>query len=113
MPKIVIERGRKWQVSEAEPKTIALDGAIPGPYFDAELGIFSFDHHENCIRGISLSACEQTRDFILLGLEPKDYTILLNDIDLDSALGAWLLCNPGRAVEPLDVARADRRVELG
>lgn len=98
---VIIQRGKKWAVEDLDRKTIALDGAVSGPYVDSENEIFSFDHHEHCIRGITLSACEQVRDFLLLGLEPNDYTILVNDIDMDSALSAWLLMNPTRAVEPL------------
>lgn len=101
MANVIIERGRKWDVKALEPKTIALDGAVSGPYVDSENEVFSFDHHENCIRGITLSACEQARDFLLLGLDPNEYTILVNDIDMDSALSAWLLMNPTRVVEPL------------
>lgn len=101
MAELKIERGRKWAIAELEFRTIGLDGAIAGPYVDADNEIFSFDHHENCIRGITLSSCEQARDFLLLGLDPEDYTILLNDIDLDSALSAWLLTNPSRVTEPL------------
>lgn len=101
MPKLVIERGRKWDVSELSPRTIALDGAVEGPYLDAENEIFSFDHHGDCIRGVTLSTCEQVRDFILLGLDVTGYTVLLNDIDLDSALSAWLLEYPNRVSEPI------------
>lgn len=101
MVKVIIERGRKWQVSELKPKTIALDGAVEGPYIDSDNEIFSFDHHGHCIRGITLSTCEQVRDFLLLGLDVTGYTILLNDIDLDSALSAWLLAYPNRVAEPL------------
>jgi hypothetical protein len=101
MAKLIIERGKKWQISELSPKTIALDGAVEGPYLDAENEIFSFDHHGNCIRGITLSTCEQVRDFIALGLDVTGYSILLNDIDLDSALSAWLLTYPIRTQEPI------------
>lgn len=101
MAKIVIERGRKWEISELQAKTIALDGAVEGPHLDAENEIFSFDHHGNCIRGVTLATCEQVRDFLLLGLDVSGYTILLNDIDLDSALSAWLLTYPERVNEPI------------
>jgi hypothetical protein len=101
MPSLIIERGKKWDRKNLAPKTIALDGAIEGPYIDAENEIFSFDHHGECIRGITLSTCEQVKDFIDLGLDVTGYTILLNDIDMDSALAAWLLMYPSRTSEPL------------
>jgi hypothetical protein len=101
MAKLIIQRGKKWEISELTPKTIALDGAVEGPYLDAENEIFSFDHHGNCIRGITLATCEQVRDFLALGLDVTGYSVLLNDIDLDSALSAWLLTYPTRASEPL------------
>lgn len=101
MPKLVIERGRKWEISELKSKTIALDGAVVGPYIDAESKIFSFDHHGSCLRGVTLATCEQVRDFLLLGLDVTGYNILLNDIDLDSALSAWLLEYPTRVSDPL------------
>lgn len=101
MSKLIIERGRKWDVEKLPSKTIALDGAVEGPYIDAENEVFSFDHHGNCIRGITLATCEQVRDFLALGLDVTGYTILLNDIDLDSALSAWLLTYPSRFSEPL------------
>lgn len=101
MPSLIIERGRKWEREKLAPRTIALDGAVEGPYIDAESEIFSFDHHGECIRGITLSTCEQVKDFIALGLDVTGYTILLNDIDMDSALAAWLLMYPSRASEPL------------
>lgn len=101
MAKLVIERGRKWEASELQPKTIALDGAVEGPLLDSENEIFSFDHHGECVRGVTLATCEQVRDFLLLGLDVTGYTVLLNDIDLDSALSAWLIEYPSRASEPM------------
>lgn len=100
MVKFVIERGRKWKIEELLPKTIALDGAVPGPHHDSEKEIFSFDHHESCIRGITLSSCEQVQEAVMMGLDPNGFMVVLNDIDLDSALSAWLLQNPNRVSEP-------------
>lgn len=102
MIKVVIENGRKWDFEDLPPKTIALDGAVEGPRVDAENERFSFDHHGGtCIRGITLSTCEQVRDFIRLGLDPSGYTVLLNHIDLDSALAAWELMYPDRVSDAM------------
>ena len=52
---ILIERGRVLPFSELPPKSIALDGY-----------------------------CQQVMDSLLLGLDPQDLTIYLNDIDGDT-----------------------------
>jgi hypothetical protein len=101
MDQIVLERGRVWKIEDLEPRTVALDGAVQGPYIGSDDEIYSLDHHGDCIRGVTLATCEQVRDFIKLGKDFSGYTILLNDIDLDASLSAWLLLNPGRASEPI------------
>lgn len=99
--KITLERGKVWNIEELEPNTIALDGAVRGPVVDCERNIYSFDHHENCIRHSTRSTCEQVLDAILLGLDPTDFTILINDVDGDTVLALWLLQNTSLASSDL------------
>ncbi len=37
------------------------------------------------------AACQQVFDAILLGLDPVNHTILINDVDADTVLAVWLL----------------------
>ncbi|MFN8578234.1 MAG: hypothetical protein U0354_15460 [Candidatus Sericytochromatia bacterium] len=91
---LIVERGRVWDINDLKPYSIALDGAVRGPYFDNKNMIFSFDHHENCIRHISSATCVQVMEALMLGFEPKGYTIFINDIDSDTVLSFFLLENP-------------------
>lgn len=88
---VVLEIGRVWTFESLAPRTIALDGAVAGPRVDADLMRFSFDHHAGCIRLVTSATCQQVFDAILLGLEPHDFTILLNHVDGDTTLSVWLL----------------------
>lgn len=91
--KLVIERGKTWEVSELSPKTIALDGAVQGPHIDPVNQIYSFDHHANCLRLVTKATCAQVYDALLLGLNPDGFDILVNDVDGDTVLSVWLLDN--------------------
>ena len=89
--RFVVEIGREWVWDELPPRTIALDGAVAGPRIDAEGERYSFDHHASCVRLATAATCRQVLDALLLGLDPSEFTVLLNDVDADSALAAWLL----------------------
>ena len=89
--RFVVEIGREWVWDELPPRTIALDGAVAGPRIDAEGKRYSFDHHASCVRLATAATCRQVLDALLLGLAPSEFTVLLNDVDADSALAAWLL----------------------
>lgn len=89
--KLVIERGKVWEVEGLAPKTIALDGAVQGPYIDTAKEIYSFDHHANCLRLVTKATCAQVYDALLLGLNPDGFTVLINDVDGDTVLSYWLL----------------------
>lgn len=92
--KLVLERGKVWAIDDLKPYSIALDGAVRGPYFDNKNMIFSFDHHENCIRHITSSTCVQVMEALMLGFDPKGYTVFINDVDADTVLSFFLLQNP-------------------
>lgn len=79
--------------SETIPNTIYLDGAFKGPLFDTKNNIFSLDHHENCIRQITKSTCEQALLFTKYGDFYSIYNIIGNDPDLDTILAGWILLN--------------------
>lgn len=88
---VVLSIGREWAFDDLPPRAIALDGAVPGPRVDADRQTFSFDHHAGCIRLVTSATCQQVFDALLLGLEPDDFTVLLNHVDADTTLSVWLL----------------------
>ncbi len=98
---IIIERGHVWKLEELPPFSIAVDGAVAGPKLDIENNRFSFDHHEDCLRFCTTSACMQAYTAILLGLESEKYTIYANDVDSDVCMAVWCLQNSERCIEPL------------
>jgi len=90
------------EVSEENmnPNTIYIDGAVRGPVINAEEQSYSFDHHGDAAPRLSLKAtCIQVAEALELGLEAQietdNFTVVLNDIDADSVLSAWLCQNPG------------------
>lgn len=98
---IVIERGRTVPFEDLPPHSIALDGYVLGPQIDAEHERYSFDHHGDCVRHATRSTAEQVHDAIAMGLKPEGLSVLVNDIDLDTALAVWLLRHRERSQEPL------------
>ncbi len=98
---IVIERGHVWKLEELPPFSIAVDGAVAGPIIDTENHRYSFDHHAGCLRFCTQSSCQQAQTAILLGLDPENFILYLNDCDIDVAMSVWLLQNPQRVKEPL------------
>lgn len=99
--KIRVSRGTVVKFADLEPKSIALDGYCQGPAIDVEGERFSFDHHDGCVRLLTRATCAQVMDAILLGLNPRGFTIYVNDVDGDTALAVWLLQNHSRVMEPL------------
>lgn len=78
------------------PQTIFLDGVYNGaPFYDNETRHYSLDHHAGCVRAFTLATCEQAVVMLLQGLPlgSGDWTIYVNDPDLDSVLAAWVLIN--------------------
>ncbi len=80
---------------KADPeKTLYLDGACKGPYYDAKRGIYSLDHHEECIRQITHSACMQTLQLARTrAIRSDGFQVIGNDPDLDTLLAAWAALN--------------------
>jgi hypothetical protein len=113
-PQWHIERGVTRLLTEMPPDSIALDGYVSGPAVDAEGRRFSFDHHGDCVRHATLSACEQVRDALAVGLDPRGMSVWLNNVDADSVLALWLLLRrpTGDRVEGL-VHQVGRRDALG
>lgn len=88
----VNRRGRK----RYPPQTIFLDGVYSGaPFCDNEARHYSLDHHAGCVRAFTLATCEQAVVMLLQGLPlgVGDWTLYVNDPDLDSLLAAWVLMN--------------------
>lgn len=88
---IVAERGRVWTFDELPERSIALDGAVRGPRYEAATRRYSFDHHEGCVRHATRATCEQVREALLLGFEPALSTVYVNDVDADTALSVFML----------------------
>lgn len=99
--RLVIDRGKTLSLSALPSRSIALDGYVQGPAIDADGEKYSFDHHAGCVRHATRATAEQVRDAIILGLDPRDFTVFVNDVDLDTALSVWLLANPHRAQEEI------------
>jgi hypothetical protein len=77
-------------------QTIFLDGVYNGaPFCDNERRHYSLDHHAGCVRGFTLATCEQAVVLLLQGLplSAGEWTVYVNDPDLDSVIAAWVLMN--------------------
>jgi len=88
----VTNRRRRWYAR----RTIFLDGVYGGaPFCDNQARHYSLDHHAGCIRGFTLATCEQAVVMLLQGLSlgVGDWSVYVNDPDLDSLLAAWVLMN--------------------
>lgn len=92
--KVVVERGKTVPFDGLPPKSIALDGYVQGPAVDADLSRYSFDHHDGCLRMVTLATCQQVMTALHLGLDPMGHTIYVNDVDADTVLSVFLLENP-------------------
>ena len=91
------ERWSDWRICRR--KVSRLTGMFSGPAVDTENQRFSFDHHGECVRLVTRATCQQIMDALLLGFDPKGYTVYVNDVDGDTALSVWLLNNPSRVFE--------------
>lgn len=98
--KLRYETGTTWTIDDLPPRSIALDGAVQGPHIDLSSQRFSFDHHAGCIRHVTLATCEQVRDALLVGFDPDQFTVWVNDVDGDTVLSFWLLQNAGELFGP-------------
>lgn len=98
---IIIERGKIETLKNLPDFSICLDGFCQGPQIDEENHKYSFDHHDGCSRFSTLSACEQAWTAVMLGLDPENYTIYCNDVDIDVCAAIWCLKNADRCKEPL------------
>ncbi len=88
----ITARRRRWY----PPRSIFLDGVFGGaPFCDNQARHYSLDHHAGCIRGFTLATCEQAVVMLLQGLPlgVGDWSVYVNDPDLDSLLAAWVLMN--------------------
>jgi len=95
---IIVERGATKLLTQLPVKSIALDGFVQGPEIDLDGERLSFDHHDKCLRTFTRATCQQVMDSLLLGFNPKGYTIYINDVDSDTVLACWLLQHPRLAV---------------
>ena len=102
MENVIVSRGKIVTLEELPEYSIALDGYVQGPQIDSAYHRYSFDHHDQCLRYCTTSACMQARTAIELGLEDiEQYTIFANDVDVDVCAAIWCLKNPDRCKEPL------------
>jgi hypothetical protein len=99
---------------KAAPGTIFLDGvARCEPFMDHEKQIYNLDHHENCVRAFTLSACEQALVLSLKGLDlrEREWNIMANEPDLDTVLAIWILLNH-RRIQNREFANRQRLLTL-
>jgi hypothetical protein len=88
----VFAYGKTIAPAEMEPFTLYLDGACRGPFVDLVKPAISFDHHADCIRTFTLATCQQVEVALRLGLDVGSYrSIVMNDLDADTIVAAWLL----------------------
>lgn len=97
MVNLIIERGKVWNINDLPEKSIAIDGSVSGSFIDNDKKVYSFDHHGNCIRHSTSASCVQVLDAILLGFDPQDFNLYINDIDHDTVLASALLIKPEMA----------------
>lgn len=77
-------------------QSVFIDGAFAGaPFLDNKRRQYSLDHHAGCVRSFTLAACEQAAAMVFHGLplHEGEWLLLVNGIDLDSLLAAWILMN--------------------
>lgn len=96
---VVYEYGRTWRLEELPERSIALDGSVQGPAIDNPGRRYSFDHHAGCVRHSTLATTEQVLEALILGFDPKGFTVYVNDPDGDTTFSLWLLLHPERATE--------------
>jgi hypothetical protein len=94
------EAGRTYSLDELPERSIALDGAVRGPAIDSARQRYSFDHHEGVIRHVTLATCEQVFAALRVGLDPRGFSVFVNDLDGDTMLSVWMLAHPDRALGP-------------
>jgi len=100
-PNISLRVERGLTVNEAGRKhypeqTVFLDGVYSGPpFYDNKTRQYSLDHHAGCVRAYTLATCEQAVVLVLQGLplSEGDWTLYVNEPDLDALLSAWVLMN--------------------
>ena len=100
-PNILLRVERGLSVGENQRKkhpeqSIFLDGVFTGPPFrDNKLRQYSLDHHTGCVRAFTLATCEQAVVMLLKGLPlaEGEWTLHVNEPDLDALLAAWVLMN--------------------
>jgi hypothetical protein len=95
------KRGHVWPFDDLPDRSIALDGACPGPAIDAARRRYSFDHHAGCWRLCTSATCRQVYDALLLGLDPEGMSVFVNDDDGDTVLAVWLLRHAARWKSPV------------
>jgi hypothetical protein len=96
---ITFNYGKTISVDEMQPGCIYLDGACRGPAIDNEKNSFSFDHHADCLRFATAATTVQVLTALILGLDPSEYTVEINDLDADGSFSLWLLRNPEKVSE--------------
>ncbi len=77
-------------------QSIFLDGVFGGPAFlDNEHRQYSLDHHAGCVRAFTLATCEQACVMLVqrIPLWEGEWSVYVNEPDLDSLLAAWVLMN--------------------
>ena len=100
-PRVRVCIDPKKSFSEADARALGdrnifLDGAGDfAPKLDNKARLYNLDHHQGCIRPFTLAACEQALIVVMNGLEldEGDWTLYVNEPDLDTLFAVWVLLN--------------------
>jgi hypothetical protein len=87
-------------ITDLMERGVSLDGFVQGPQ-QGPGDRWSFDHHDHCIRLVTLSTCEQVRNVLCLGGAGwlNDRVVYVNDLDGDTVMSLWLMDNAHKANE--------------
>ncbi len=70
---VAVHKSHSYSESDARKlgkRVILLDGAGQfGPLIDATNQVYNLDHHEDCVRAVTLATCEQAMVLVAKGLE--------------------------------------------
>lgn len=77
-------------------QVVFLDGACNGaPFMDHGRRQYSLDHHAGCLRPFTMATCMQAATMVWMGmpLDEGSWRLVINGVDLDSLMSAWVLMN--------------------
>jgi hypothetical protein len=95
----IFSYGKTTPQADMADSTVYLDGAVQGPVIDNDRRSYSFDHHAGCVRAFTLASCQQVAQALELGWDNRGLDVVVNDLDADTMVSAWLILHPERIRE--------------